>query len=555
MPKVIKGARAEWGTCSRIVSLDRCIWSLSYWNSTIAVGSGNRDIIILDAITGSQMAVLSGHTDEVNCVTFSSDGRSLASGSDDETIKLWDVQTGGVVKTFHGHTQRVWSVSISADCTRIASGSEDNTIYLWDIQTGKCHCTIQQQDTVHYVSFSPINPSHLISVSGSKIWEWDVNGNQISPAYDGSHITFSPDHTQFALCNRNDITVQNSNSREIVVKFCVADAKTAYCCFSPDGRLVAAAAGHTAYVWDLTSPDPSLFETFIGHTDDIRSLMFSSPSSLISASEDESVRFWKIGSLLLDLVTTNSQLTSLASAEILSVSLQTRDRIAISSDGDGVVKTWDLSTGICKESFKIPAAKDQGYRDAQLIDGRVIFVWEEDNKIHVWDTEKDEILQTLDAHLSYGLRISGDGSKIISLGERSIQVWSMWTWEFVGEVELGLEGRLYLDCLYTDSSRVWIYSKSSSAQEGWDFGVSGSSPVQFDPSIGRPHLDYIGGTSWQTDGPYWIKDMATRKEVFQFSGRYAEPYEVQWDGQYLVAGYESGEVLILDFHDVSSRDV
>jgi WD40 repeat protein len=103
------------------------------------------DIIILDAITGSQMAVLSGHT-WVNCLTFSSDGKSLVSGSDDKTVKLWDMQTGGVVKTFHGHTQWVWSVSISADHTRIASGSGDHTICLWDIQTGECLCTIQQPD-------------------------------------------------------------------------------------------------------------------------------------------------------------------------------------------------------------------------------------------------------------------------------------------------------------------------------------------------------------------------------------------------------------------------
>jgi len=98
-----------------------------------------------------------------------------------------------------------------------------------------------------------------------------------------------------------------------------------------------------------------------------------------------------------------------------------------------------------------------------------------------------------------------------------------------------------------DSSKVWIHTKDSSAQEGWDFGISGSPSLPFDPSTGRPHLDFIGGTVWQTDGPSWVKDVATGKGVFQMSGRYAKPNDVQWDGQYLVAGYESGEVLILDF--------
>jgi WD40 repeat protein len=108
--------------------IGECPLTLSYWENTVAVGCRNSDIITLDAITGSQMAVLSGHTSWVRCVTFSSDGGSLASGSDDRTVKLWDMQTGGVVKTFHGHNDYVYSVSISGDCTRIASGSLDCTI-------------------------------------------------------------------------------------------------------------------------------------------------------------------------------------------------------------------------------------------------------------------------------------------------------------------------------------------------------------------------------------------------------------------------------------------
>ena len=160
--KVVKGLLAEWGACSRTVSIPSGPLGLSYWNNTVAVGCGGGDIIILNAVTGSQMAVLHGHTKLVRSVAFSSDGKSLVSGIDDTTVKFWDMQTGGVVKTFCGHTSWICSVSTSADCTRIASGSLDKTIHLWDIQTGECYCTIEQQYSVYRVRFSPTNPQHII---------------------------------------------------------------------------------------------------------------------------------------------------------------------------------------------------------------------------------------------------------------------------------------------------------------------------------------------------------------------------------------------------------
>ena len=134
---MVKGPASGWQTYSCTMTSHNGLFALSHWNNAIAVGCGNGKILILDATTGSQIAVLSGHTNIVQSVAFSSDGRSLVSGSNDKTVKLWDMQTGGVVKTFYGHTDDVWSVSISADCTRIASGSEDYTICLWDVQTGE----------------------------------------------------------------------------------------------------------------------------------------------------------------------------------------------------------------------------------------------------------------------------------------------------------------------------------------------------------------------------------------------------------------------------------
>ena len=296
----------------------------------------------------------------------------------------------------------------------------------------------------------------------------------------------------------------------------------------------------------------SLVKILSGHIYSIASLAFS--SSLISSSNDKSVKFWQTSASPVDPVITDSEFMSLPSAAILSVSLQATNGIAISSDEAGVVKTWDILTGLCKASFQTPA-KDYDYGDAGLIEDRLTFVWLEgkDMKMHVWDLEKGETLRILDIQSierARDIRISADGSKVFLLCWESIQALSIWTGQVVGEVTL--EGEPLDDSLIVDGSRVWVWFKDSQTQ-GWDFGFPGSTPVPVpNLPLDSPHLLFIG-TELQEISPSRVVDTVTRKEVFQLSGRYADPYVAQLDGHYLVTGYRSGEVLILDFSHMISQ--
>ena len=538
--KVVKGLPARWGTCSRTVSLNSHTLDLSCWNNTLAVGTTHGDIIIFDAITGSQTDILSGHIAEVKSLTFSSDGKSLLSGSDDCTAKLWDMQTGGVIKTFSGHTAGVLSVSISLDFTIIASGSEDKTIRLWNSQTGKCHCILEQQEIVWYISFHPTNSQYLLSIYNRTVWQWDIKSHKVGPIYEGSHIAFSSDGSQFVICNETSVTVKNTSSGVVIAEFQAANSDPRCCCFSPDNKLVAVATGATAYVWNIANSEPHCIETFIGHTMDISSLAFSSPSSLISVSYDQSVKFWQIG-IPSDPIETDPKSTSLTSAAIRSITLQAKDDVVITSDSDGVVRTWDILTGHCKGSFKSPA-KGFYKGDVQIINDKLIFVWFIYNKINIWDAEKGELLLAIDRPFGPGdLRISGDGSRIFFLDTKAIQALSIETGETVGKVEIGHS--LNIGSLTVDGSRVWVYHPGSGYQ-GWDFGTSNSLPVQWK---NMPIL-YLNDTLLWDISQFRIRDIATGKVVFQLSGRFANPVDVKCNGCFLAAGYKTGEILIIDIN-------
>ena len=47
------------------------------------------------------------------------------SGSEDKTVKLWNTNTGECIKTLSGHSDTVKSVNFSSDNKLIVSGSDD----------------------------------------------------------------------------------------------------------------------------------------------------------------------------------------------------------------------------------------------------------------------------------------------------------------------------------------------------------------------------------------------------------------------------------------------
>ena len=217
---------------------------------TVAVAWRDRTIRLWDLAKDTQVAMLEGHSDQVDALAFSPNGRALASASWDRTIRLWDVAAQTQVGSLEGHLYEVYSVSFSPDGATLASGSAfsprldmlklwdattrreiadlkghrttvksvafspdgstlasaswDLTVRLWDALTGKHVVTLGHASAVNSVSFSPDGSMLASGSDDGQVRLWDVSkwtGTRPStpdPDFDGDGTVGFGDFVQFA---------------------------------------------------------------------------------------------------------------------------------------------------------------------------------------------------------------------------------------------------------------------------------------------------------------------------------------------------------------------
>src|SRR6266849_7384932 len=94
----------------------------------LASASADGTVQVWDASSGHSLVIYPGHTDVVNSVAWSPDGKRLASASADKTVRVWDASSGQTLLIYTGHTDVVSSVAWSPDGKRLASASDDETV-------------------------------------------------------------------------------------------------------------------------------------------------------------------------------------------------------------------------------------------------------------------------------------------------------------------------------------------------------------------------------------------------------------------------------------------
>ena len=372
-----------------------------------------------------------GHTDSVNSVSFSPDGKKIVSGSDDETIRIWDIGTGlQICKLSTGHC--VDSVSFSPDGKKIVSGGWEDAIHIWDTDTGLQIGALSTGDWINSVSFSS-DGKKIVSVSGNKtIRIWDAEtGLQIGKLSTGDQVrlvSFSPDGKKIVSVSVDStIRILDVETGSQICGLSTEDEVSSISFSSSGKKIVSGSSDGTIRIWDINT-GAQIGKPLTGHEGSVN-LVFFSPDGkrIVSGSNDKTIRIWDaVTGMQLGKPLTGHAAYDNYADYVNSVSFSPDGTKIVSGSSDGTIRIWNVETGI--QIGEPLTGLTSSVRSVSFsLGGSKIVSASDDKTIRIWDVETgSQMGKPLTGHtrIVCSISFSPDGTKIVSGShDKTIRVW------------------------------------------------------------------------------------------------------------------------------------
>jgi WD40 repeat protein/serine/threonine protein kinase len=330
--------------------------------SLLAVGGPRNGVRLLDASSGKERRVLTGHAAAVTAAAFSPDGKHLTTADRGGALLTWDVASGQRLRRRQAHPRRVNCVAYDRTGSRIAAGDEDGHVLVWRAEADKPGPDFQgQRGPVRGVAFSP--DGRRLAAAGSDgaargaVWVWELKGGQVLFRLSRflnavTAVAFSPDGSLLATSSldpASGVCLWDAQTGKRVRVLSGHRGQVNCVVFSPDGLYLASGGfDRTVRVWDARSRWAPL-RTLVGHTEEVVGLAFSPDRRhLASVGRDGRVKVW-------DRRHPRDERTLPGGPAVITDLVFSPDEALLAcASWDGAVKVWDTATGQARPTLKGP---------------------------------------------------------------------------------------------------------------------------------------------------------------------------------------------------------
>jgi serine/threonine-protein kinase len=254
--------------------------------------------------TSTKKDPFTGHTGEVLCVAYSTDGKKLLTGGKDLTVRLWDVSDGHEIdEPLKGPTGPVTQVAFTGKGKQVVAVAAENGYWAWDIAASGA--VIFSRPTGPRTAWA-ISPDGELVAFPQKDFAIFVrhttdNGRldrQFSIRDSGDVIgaAFFPhsEYLIFATSADGLIHVGNMSTRKEVGKpFPGPKAETLGLAVAPNETSVLIADDKGAALWSLQTSPPTLHRRLLGLKERLLCMAFAPDGKHVAGGlADNTVRVW-----------------------------------------------------------------------------------------------------------------------------------------------------------------------------------------------------------------------------------------------------------------------